>query len=283
MARSRKDLLQEELPSDAESSTKHESVAPQMVELRLSTGQGTTDAEIVVVCDLWIGEGTLYDPQTRTEVDVWFDKGYVHLRTRGCDVKPGTRYGDRVAPDGPTTTTKREETSAFKTGARGLLDVRANSTGADAKVGLGAQASQQSTSTTTTAQKYNSRPSRVSVTGDMWEVVPVGLDEGDESSIEGGCKRFRYIDVNSTLCDLLIRPNVRRSDLEAAFYVYPSAFRYRIKTANAAARLRDRLTVNQTKIVDLLLKKGVPGHDDRGLKLAKASLRRTKKRSGITS
>src|SRR4051794_2764622 len=66
--------LQEELPSDAQSQTTHESVIATMVELRLSSGQGTSDSEIVLVCDLWVGEGTLYDPTTKTEINVWFDR-----------------------------------------------------------------------------------------------------------------------------------------------------------------------------------------------------------------
>lgn len=272
--------LQEELPSDSESNTRHDSVVPQMVELRLSTGQGTTDAEVIVVCDLWIGEGTLYDPETRTEVNVWFDKGYVHLRPRGCVVKGGTRFADLVAPEGAVSTgaTKIETISDAKIGARGLLDVRPDSSSLVGNLGLGGHANKQVRRTTVTTRALENRKSRVSVTGDSWEITPVGLDDADDASIEKGCKRYRYIDVNETLCNLEIRPRVKRVDLEASFYIYPSSIRYRIKTDGAVARLRDRLTTNQSKIVDLLLKKGVSKHDDRGIRLAKASLRRTKKR-----
>lgn len=271
--------LQEELPGDARSKTVHESVVAPMVEVRLSTGQGTTDSEMVLVCDLWIGEGTLYDPSTRTEINVWFDKGQLHLTTRGCTVKPGTRFKDQLVPDQPKTigSTKIKTTFESELGGGTGFEISSEQSILTGHVNAEVSGRHKTSRTTSTEKDLEiAEFPTVSVTGDMWEVRPTGIAMGTSSSISSGCRRFRYIDVNDRLCDLDIRTDVRRVEVNALFFVYPSALHYRIKTQNAVARFRNQLSLNQSKIVDLLIKKGVPKHDQRGLQVARASLRRRK-------
>jgi len=246
-----------------------------MIELRLTTRQGTSDNEVILIADLWAGEGTLYDPESHTEVTVWLSKAFLYLNAGSHAIKSGSRFGEQRSPTPAVTkaTTKTERVSAIDAQAGGSLS--ANATGqASGLVRVAGRTSRSSRQLATTIRKQEYLgPAMVSASGDIWEITMVGQDPVDAASIERGTSRLAYLNTDDHLCILAGRNASSQKTIEASVYAYPSALHYRISNPNGFSTLRQKLSMNQMRLIDLLLRKGIT-NEDRGLRLAQASLTR---------
>ena len=96
-------LRRTQLPPERGFLPAYASPMPELASIQLSTGQGTDERRINLVGELRAGECVLFDPKTRTEVTVWFERGRLKLKLAGCHIEMGSRFGDRAAPEPVTT------------------------------------------------------------------------------------------------------------------------------------------------------------------------------------
>lgn len=266
--------LKEEFPPSGEFIASHDTKFPRLAELRLATGQGTTKEEIVLVAELWAGEGILYDPQTHTEVAVWFDEASLDLTLTGCDIKSGTRFGERRAPDEAkiVEVAKESVSTGTKLSAKAGLDVNADQVPLIPGLlpSLRAEIFRQTSTTTNSVTKRESGGTKsVVASGSGWQIRRIQLSSKSES----GAELYKYISTDDRLCDLVIRQGAKSARVEAFVNVYPTALRYRVNAVGAIKKFKTKLTTNQDKVIRLLLKSGVGPVTTNGLRLASATLR----------